>query len=58
MEDPEATHMLNATPRAMTRDELGAYIKSFDQRTKGRGSTDTRPWISAYRSGATHPPAG
>jgi RimJ/RimL family protein N-acetyltransferase len=34
MEDPEATHMLNAPPRAMTRDELVAYIKGFDQRTR------------------------
>jgi RimJ/RimL family protein N-acetyltransferase len=34
MEDPEASDMLNAPSRAMTRDELVAYIKSFDQRTR------------------------
>jgi RimJ/RimL family protein N-acetyltransferase len=32
MKDPEASYMLNTPPRAMTKDELVAYIKSFDQR--------------------------
>jgi Acetyltransferase (GNAT) domain len=34
MEDVEASEMLNAPRKAMTMDELVAYIESFDQRTK------------------------
>jgi RimJ/RimL family protein N-acetyltransferase len=34
MEDPEASEMLNAPRKAMTRSDLVAYIKGFDQRTK------------------------
>jgi RimJ/RimL family protein N-acetyltransferase len=34
MEDSEATEMLNAPPRTMTRSDLVAYIKGFDQRTR------------------------
>lgn len=34
MEDPEASDMLNAPPRVMTRSDLVAYIKGFDQRTR------------------------
>jgi RimJ/RimL family protein N-acetyltransferase len=34
MEDAEASEMLNAPRKAMSRDELVTYIKSFDQRTK------------------------
>jgi len=34
MEDPEASDMLNAPARAMTKAELVAYIKGFDQRTR------------------------
>ena len=34
MEDIEASEMLNAPRRTMTKDDLVAYIKSFDQRTK------------------------
>jgi RimJ/RimL family protein N-acetyltransferase len=34
MEDAEASEMLNAPRKAMTRDELIAYIKGFDQRTR------------------------
>jgi RimJ/RimL family protein N-acetyltransferase len=34
MEDPEASEMLNAPRQAMTRSDLVAYIKGFDQRTK------------------------
>ena len=34
MEDAEASEMLNAPRKAMTRDELVAYIKGFDQRTR------------------------
>jgi RimJ/RimL family protein N-acetyltransferase len=33
MADPEAVHMLNAPPRTLTRDEVAAYITSFDQRS-------------------------
>jgi RimJ/RimL family protein N-acetyltransferase len=34
MADPEANLMLNAPPRAMTKSDIVAYIKAFDQRTK------------------------
>ena len=34
MEDAEAIEMLNAPRAAMTKDDLVAYIKSFDQRTQ------------------------
>jgi RimJ/RimL family protein N-acetyltransferase len=34
MEDREASEMLNAPRVAMTRDDLVAYIKTFDQRTR------------------------
>ena len=34
MEDREASEMLNAPPRTMTRSDLVAYIKGFDQRTR------------------------
>jgi RimJ/RimL family protein N-acetyltransferase len=34
MDDPEASEMLNAPRKAMTRSDLVAYIKGFDQRTK------------------------
>ena len=34
MEDAEASEMLNAPRRAMTKEELVDYIRSFDQRTK------------------------
>jgi hypothetical protein len=34
MADPEASLMLNAAPRAMTKSDIVAYIKGFDQRTK------------------------
>jgi RimJ/RimL family protein N-acetyltransferase len=34
MEDSEASEMLNAPPRTMTRSDLVAYIKGFDQRTR------------------------
>jgi RimJ/RimL family protein N-acetyltransferase len=34
MEDAEASEMLNVPRKAMTMDELVAYIRSFDQRTK------------------------
>ena len=34
MADPEAGLMLNAPPRAMTRSDIVAYIKGFDQRTQ------------------------
>jgi RimJ/RimL family protein N-acetyltransferase len=33
MADPEASYMLNAPPTAMTKSDIVAYIKSFDQRT-------------------------
>lgn len=33
MADPEASHMLNAVPKAMKLDDLVAYIKSFDQKS-------------------------
>ena len=34
MEDVEASEMLNAPRKAMTKDELVAYIRGFDQRTR------------------------
>jgi hypothetical protein len=34
MEDAEASEMLNAPRKAMTKDDLVAYIKGFDQRTR------------------------
>jgi RimJ/RimL family protein N-acetyltransferase len=34
MADPEASLMLNAPPQAMTRSDIVAYIKGFDQRTQ------------------------
>src|SRR6202166_1130372 len=34
MADPEASLMLNATPQAMTRSDIVAYIKGFDRRTQ------------------------
>jgi ribosomal-protein-alanine N-acetyltransferase len=34
MGDPEVANLLNAPLRAMTRDEIVAYIKAFDQRTQ------------------------
>lgn len=34
MEDVEASEMLNAPRKAMSKDKLVTYIKSFDQRTK------------------------
>src|ERR1700754_1649993 len=34
MEDVEASDMLNAPRKAMTKEELVAYIDSFDQRTR------------------------
>src|SRR5437764_15078675 len=34
MEDAEASEMLNAPRKAMTKADLVNYIKSFDQRTK------------------------
>src|ERR1700733_4157366 len=34
MADPEAGLMLNAPPQAMTRSDIVAYVKSFDQRTQ------------------------
>jgi RimJ/RimL family protein N-acetyltransferase len=34
MEDAQASEMLNAPRKAMTKDDLVAYIKSFDQRTR------------------------
>jgi RimJ/RimL family protein N-acetyltransferase len=34
MEDSEAVEMLNAQRAAMTKDDLVAYIKGFDQRTR------------------------
>jgi RimJ/RimL family protein N-acetyltransferase len=34
MEDPEASDMLNAPRKAMTREDLVAYIRGFDQRTR------------------------
>ena len=33
MVDPEASYMLNAPPTTMTKSDIAAYIKSFDQRT-------------------------
>jgi RimJ/RimL family protein N-acetyltransferase len=33
IEDPEASYMLNAPSRTMTKNDLVAYIKGFDQRT-------------------------
>jgi RimJ/RimL family protein N-acetyltransferase len=33
MADPEASLMLNAAPRTMTKSDIVAYIKGFDQRT-------------------------
>jgi len=33
MADPEASIMLNAAPRTMTKSDIVAYIKTFDQRT-------------------------
>jgi RimJ/RimL family protein N-acetyltransferase len=33
MADPEASRMLNAPPTPMTKSDIVAYIKSFDQRT-------------------------
>jgi RimJ/RimL family protein N-acetyltransferase len=33
MADPEASLMLNAAPRTMTKGDIVAYIKGFDQRT-------------------------
>jgi RimJ/RimL family protein N-acetyltransferase len=32
MADPEVAHMLNARPRRMSKEEIVAYIQSFDQR--------------------------
>jgi RimJ/RimL family protein N-acetyltransferase len=34
MADPEASFMLNAPPTTMTRDDIVAYIKTFDQRSR------------------------
>jgi RimJ/RimL family protein N-acetyltransferase len=34
MADPEASYMLNAPPTTMTRSDIVAYIKSFDQRSR------------------------
>ena len=34
MADPEASHMLNAPPRQMKRDDVVSYIKTFDQRSR------------------------
>lgn len=34
MADPEASHMLNAPPKAMKIGDLVAYIKSFDQKNR------------------------
>jgi RimJ/RimL family protein N-acetyltransferase len=33
MADPEAAHMLNAPAKSLSKDEVAAYIKSFDQRS-------------------------
>jgi RimJ/RimL family protein N-acetyltransferase len=33
MADPEAIHMLNAPAKTLTKDEVAAYIKAFDQRS-------------------------
>jgi RimJ/RimL family protein N-acetyltransferase len=33
MADPEVANMLNTPPRGMTKDEITAYIKTFDQRS-------------------------
>jgi RimJ/RimL family protein N-acetyltransferase len=33
MADPEASQLLNAPPRVLTKSEIAAYIASFDQRT-------------------------
>jgi RimJ/RimL family protein N-acetyltransferase len=33
MADPEATYMLNAPAKAMTKSDIVSYIKAFDQRT-------------------------
>ncbi len=33
MADPEAVHMLNAPAKTLTKDEIAAYITSFDQRS-------------------------
>jgi RimJ/RimL family protein N-acetyltransferase len=33
MADPEVAYMLNVKPRGMTRSEIAAYIKTFDQRS-------------------------
>jgi len=32
--DPEASYMLNAAPTTISKDDLVAYIKSFDQRSR------------------------
>jgi RimJ/RimL family protein N-acetyltransferase len=34
MADPEASIMLNVPPRTMTKSDIAAYIKGFDQRTQ------------------------
>jgi RimJ/RimL family protein N-acetyltransferase len=34
MADPEASHMLNAPPKVMKINDLVAYIKSFDQKSR------------------------
>jgi hypothetical protein len=61
MEDPEASDMLNAPRKAMTREDLVAYIKSFDQRTRILRMFDLcffsptrdgyRAWKKAFESG-------
>ncbi|MBI5320092.1 hypothetical protein [Bradyrhizobium sp.] len=44
MEDAEASEMLNAPRKAMTRDDLVNYIRSFDQRTRALiGIFENRP---------------
>lgn len=34
MADPEASYMLNAPPTRLTKDDIVAYVKSFDQRSR------------------------
>ncbi len=34
LQDPQAAMMLNARPRVFSQDELGAYVRSFDGRTR------------------------